>query len=406
MNQRSILLLNAGSSSLKCALMDVDNESALVSASAEWSDGTTRCRWRTATGSRVETTVPWQGHSDAVHNLIPDLVVPWLSDDSINLVAIGHRVVHGGDFTTAVQLTAEVRSRIEALSDLAPLHNPPSLATLAAAELQFPSVAHYAVFDTSFHSTLSQSARRYAIPRVWTEQWGMRKYGFHGLSHEYCSIRATEMLPSSIERPRIVICHLGHGCSASAVVGGKCIDTTMGFTPLDGLMMATRCGAIDASLILQAQLHHGLSAKEIETALNSHSGLLGVSEVSSDMRQVQAAANAANAKAQLAIDMYVDRIREVIGSFAVTMGGIDCLVFTAGVGENSAAIRAAVCRDLEFLGIEINAHANNAARLDCDIATDESQCRIFVIATREDITMLRQIRRAMQTQDATQLNAV
>jgi acetate kinase len=308
-----------------------------------------------------------------------------------DLAAIGHRIVHGGSFTSSVRITPKVRERIAALADLAPLHNPPGLETLAAAQQEIPDAPHVAVFDTAFHATLPAEAYTYAIPENWTREWGIRRFGFHGLSHAYCSRRAAEMLGRSDDQLRLVICHLGHGCSASAVHGGRCVDTTMGFTPLEGLMMATRSGSIDPGVITHVQEQHGLTAKQVEKALNHESGLLGVSGVSADMRQVLAAAHEGNERSRLALAIYTHRVRQAIGALAVTLGGVDALVFTAGVGENAAEIRQSVCTGLECLGLELDAQANSACRPDSDVAQSNSRRRILVIATREDITMLREV---------------
>jgi acetate kinase len=270
------------------------------------------------------------------------------------------------------------------------LHNPPSLATLAAAQDALPEVPHIATFDTAFHATLPPQAWTYPIPARWTNEWGLRRYGFHGLSHAYCARRAAEMLGS---RPagRLVICHLGHGCSASAVRDGRCIDTTMGFTPLDGLMMGTRCGSIDPSIVLQVQQHHGLSVEQVEKALNKESGLLGVSGVSADMREVMSAAEAGNRQAELALAVYAHRVRQAIGALAVTLGGVDALVFTAGVGEHAAAVRQSICTGVACLGLKLDAAANAASHPDADVSTPDSAGRILIIATREEVTMLREV---------------
>jgi acetate kinase len=275
------------------------------------------------------------------------------------------------------------------------LHNPPGLETLAAAEAALPDVPHVAVFDTAFHASLPPAARTYPVPESWTRRWGIRRYGFHGLSHAYCVGRAAEMLARPVEELRLVICHLGHGCSASAVRAGRCLDTTMGFTPLDGLMMATRSGSLDPGILLHVQLERGVSAKEVEQALNHDSGLLGVSGVSGDMREVLASAGNGNPRARLAIDVYTHRVRQAVGALTATLGGIDALVFTAGVGENSAEIRAASCRDLECLGLELDAEANARSRPDADVARSGSRARILVITTREDLTMLDEVTRVI-----------
>jgi len=303
--------------------------------------------------------------------------------------------VHGGEFRSPVRIAPELRSRISALAELAPLHNPPGLETLAAAETELPGVPHVAVFDTAFHSTLPPAAHTYAVPERWTRGFGIRRYGFHGLSHAYCARRAGEMLARPVEELRLVICHLGHGCSAAAVLHGRSVDTTMGFTPLDGLMMATRSGALDPGIVLHVQLHHGLTAKEVDEALNHESGLLGVSGVSADMREVLESARAGDARARLAFDVYTHRVRQAIGALAVTLGGVDALVFTAGVGENSAEVRAAVCRGLECLGLELDAEINARGRTDQDVARRGAAARILVMATREDVTMLEEVRKVI-----------
>jgi acetate kinase len=387
----NILVLNAGSSSLKAALMQAADGTVLAHGLGDWAGTVTHYQFAGPDGRDHSEEVPWRGHAKAVERFVADLTAAQRS----TLAAVGHRVVHGGPFTSSVRITPEVRSRITGLAELAPLHNPPSLETLAAAEAELPGVPHVAVFDTAFHATLPPEAYTYPVPGRWTRDWGIRRYGFHGLSHAYCSQRAAEMLGKPLEQLKLIICHLGHGCSASAVQGGKCVDTTMGFTPLDGLMMATRSGSIDPSIVVQVQEHHGMSAAQIETALNRESGLLGVSGVSADMRQVQAAAKSGNEQARLALGIYTHRVRQAIGALAVTMGGVDALVFTAGVGEHAAEIRASVCAGLDCLGLAMDARVNDACRPDADVASKNSRGRILVIATREDVTMLREVMRVL-----------
>ena len=390
----NILLLNAGSSSLKVTVMNAADGKVIARGSADWAGQVTRYRYSNSDGSNRTEEVSWSGHAKAVQRFMDDLPTTQRSA----LIAVGHRVVHGGQFTTSVSITPQVRERIMALSDLAPLHNPPAMTTLAAAEAALPGMSHVAVFDTAFHATLSPEAYTYPLPQKWTREWGIRRYGFHGLSHAYCAQRAAEMLatrPSDLPS-RLVICHLGHGCSASAVKDGKCVDTTMGFTPLDGLMMGTRCGSIDPSIVLHVLQHKGLTVEQVEMALNRESGLLGVCGISGDMRQVLAAAKAGNEFARLAIGIYSHRVRQAIGSFAVTMGGIDALVFTAGVGEHAAEIRASVCEGLDCLGLELDGNANAECRPDTDIAVTNSRGRIFVIATQEDVTMVREVIKVLE----------
>ncbi len=289
------------------------------------------------------------------------------------------------------ELRQKSAAQITALADLAPLHNPPSLETLATAEAELPGVPQVAIFDTAFHATLPPEARTYPIPEKWTRDWGIRRFGFHGMSHAYCSRRAAEMLGGPADDLRLVICHLGSGCSDSAVRGGRCVATTMGFTPLDGLMMATRSGSIDPSIVLHVQQHHGLTPAQVETALNHDSGLLGVSGISGDMRQVLAAARTGHQQAQLALAIYTSRVRKAIGALTVTMGGVDALVFTAAVGEHATEVRQDICTGLECLGLELDTAANSTCRPDADVARRSSRGRILVIATREDITMLQEV---------------
>ena len=389
----NILLLNAGSSSLKATLMDSADGAVVAHGLADWAGSATHYRFENARGESRAEDVPWKGHAPAVHRFVLDLthVEPVALPNGSGLAAVGHRVVHGGQFTSSVRITAEIRSRISALADLAPLHNPPSLETLSAAEAALPDVPQVAVFDTGFHATLPAEAYTYPVPESWARDWGIRRYGFHGLSHAYCSQRAAELLGRPGSELRLVICHLGHGCSASAVRGGRCIDTTMGFTPLDGLMMATRSGSIDPGIVLHVQQHHGLTAEAVETALNREAGLLGVSGISGDMRQVLSAANAGHERAKLALAIYTRKVRQAIGAYAVTLGGIDALVFTAGVGEHAGEVRETICGGLDCLGLQLDLEANAACRPDADVARPGSRGRILVIVAREDVTMLREV---------------
>jgi acetate kinase len=392
-----VLLLNAGSSSLKCTLAESAGSAIVGHASADWAGPVTRYECVRPDGTRAAQEVAWRGHAEAVGRALADLVpdAGRSGGERAALGAVGHRMVHGGEFRESVRIAPEIRARISALAELAPLHNPPGLETLAAAEAELPGVPHVAVFDTAFHASLPPAARTYAVPGSWTRAWGIRRYGFHGLSHAYCAGRAAELLARPLAELRLVICHLGHGCSAAAVLAGRCVDTTMGFTPLDGLMMATRCGSLDPGIVLHVQLEHGLSAKQVEEALNRESGLLGVSGVSGDMREVLASARAGDERAQLALDVYAHRVRAAIGALTATLGGIDALVFTAGVGEHAAEVRAASCRGLECLGLELDAAANARCRADADVARRDSRARILVIATREDLTMLAEVIRVI-----------
>jgi acetate kinase len=314
---------------------------------------------------------------------------------------IGHRVVHGGaEYTQTTPIDARVKQGIAALAEIAPLHNPPALAAIEAAEAAFPGVPQVAVFDTAFFATLPESAVVYPLPFEWRRDWGIRRYGFHGISHAYCAGRAAEFLGRSIGGLRVIVCHLGNGCSASAVRDGAAIYTTMGFTPLDGLMMGTRPGSLDPGILPYLESRHHLSSKEMESALNHRSGLLGVSGVSSDYREVEQAAASGHARAQLALDMFTRRVRAHIGQLAVTLEGVDVLVFTAGIGENSSSLRAAVCAPLACLGLRIDPEKNRQARPDADVSATDSIGRILVLKTREDLMIARETKNLALTEPA------
>lgn len=395
-----MLLLNAGSSSLKATLLNASDGETVASGHADWAGNATHYHFRIVNGASIDRDVDWKGHDQAVDEFVRDLRSSDLlkmTDAAEPLMAVGHRIVHGGHFTQAVRIKDDVLSEIESLSDLAPLHNPPSIRAMQVGRAAFPDVPHVAVFDTAFHSTMLPEAYTYAIPAQWTQEWGIRKYGFHGLSHAYCCRRAAQMLGKAVSELRMVICHLGNGCSATAVAGGVSVDTTMGFTPLDGLVMGTRSGSIDPAIVTYVQQHRGMSAEQADYSLNHDSGLRGVSGVSSDMREVLAAAETGNDSAGLAIDIYTLRIRKTIGSFAAIMGGLDALVFTAGVGENSPKIRAQVCEGMSFLGIELDADANQKAKPDIDVSAKTATVQTLVIATREELTMWQEVLNALSS---------
>jgi acetate kinase len=390
-----ILVCNSGSSSLKVSLFEADRELLLAEGHIDWTTKPTRLVFRCPGQPRLVEELDLCEHSEALARILTNLQTgpsaPLLADDEIH--AVGHRVVHGGRrFTTAVRITSEVQEAIIELSELAPLHNPASLEAIGAIEQVLPSVPQVAVFDTAFHSTLPAAARTYAVPRAWTTQWGVHRYGFHGLSHAYCARRAGQMLGHN--GCRLIIAHLGNGASVSAVRGGICIDTSMGFTPLDGLVMGTRSGSLDPGLLLYMLRHTGLTVEQLDHSLNHESGLLGLSGISSDMREILKEAPK-NPNARLALKIYVHRLVQTIGGMAATLGGVDGLVFTAGVGENSAQIRALVCENLSHLGLKLDSTANVRCRPDADISGRGSPGRILVIATREDLTIVRETKRVI-----------
>lgn len=397
-----VLLLNAGSSSLKATLAESEDGTTLASGTADWAGSATRYKYTYGAAKTVSETVDWKSHAEAVNRFMFDLIrrEPVVLADRSELDGVGHRVVHGGPFASPVRITPEVRERIAALAELAPLHNPPSLEALSAAEAMLPEIPQVAVFDTAFHATMPPEAFTYAVPASWTRDWGIRRFGFHGLSHAYCSRRAAEMLDRPPDQLRLIICHLGHGCSATAVHGGQSIDTTMGFTPLEGLMMGTRSGSIDPGIMLHLLQQHRLTPEQIETALNAQAGLLGVSELSADMRQVLAAAHDGHEPSRLAVAIYSRRVRQAIGALAVTLDGLDALVFTAGVGEHAVEIREAICTGLECVGVELDREVNRICTPDADVAQPTSPARILVMTTREDIVMLQDVVSVLQ-QDST-----
>ena len=387
-----ILVCNAGSSSLKFSLFEAEGELLLAEGGIDWTTKPTRLVFRRTGHQEIREELKLEKHADAAARILDDLrggpspALRTLED----LRAVGHRVVHGGErYTAAVRITPEVKRVIGELSELAPLHNPASLDGITAVEQVLPRVPQVAVFDTAFHATLSEAARTYPVPQKWTREWGMRRYGFHGLSHSYCTGRAAEMIGQ--RDLRLVIAHLGNGASVSAVHNGMCVDTSMGFTPLEGLMMGTRSGTIDPGMLVHLLRHKGLDVNELDHALNYESGLLGVSGISSDMRQVLLVRQD-NPNARLAIDVYVHRIKQTVGAMAATLGGVDALVFTAGVGEHAAEIRKRVCENLNYLGLEIDRTANETCKPDADVAKPPSAARILVIATREDLTIMRETR--------------
>ena len=352
-----ILVVNAGSSSLKLRLLQ--------------------------RGSVVEhADLP--ASTEASGDVTADVVARWAKPD-----AIGHRVVHGGtNYRTPVLIDDEVRRRLEMLIPLAPLHQPKSLAGIDAMSRAFPGVPAVACFDTAFHATIGPEITTYPIPRQWRDDYGIRLYGFHGLSHAYASRRAAELLGRPVDGLKVVTCHLGAGASVAAVADGRSIDTTMGFTPLDGLMMATRSGSIDPGIIVWLQRYHGLTATQIEDALEHDSGLAAFSG-SGDMRDVEAAAHANDPDATLALAVYNHRLVASIASMTATLGGLDALVFTGGIGENSPGVRTRAAEGLRFLGVELDDTRHAVVTGDMIVSSAQSAAQVLVIAAREDLEIAR-----------------
>ncbi len=367
-----ILVFNAGSSTLKHALFDDE-------AGAEIASGV------------LEVSPEPGGHRAAAREILRS-IREQASGSPIR--AVGHRVVHGGDFfRESARIDRAMLTALARVSELAPLHNPPALAVIEAARDDLPSVPQVAAFDTAFFNGLPARARIYPVPWQWTSEWGIHRFGFHGLSHSYCAERAREI--ASPRPRRLVTCHLGNGCSAAAVVDGSPVATTMGFTPMEGLMMGRRSGSLDPGILLWVARRRGVAPETLDDILNHRSGLLGVSGVSSDFREVEAAAAGGHDRARLALEIYADRVRSSIGGLAASMGGIDALVFSAGVGEHSASLRAAACEGLAFLGLRLDAAANAACRPDADVAEPGSPARILVIHTREELVVAREAKRIL-----------
>lgn len=363
----TILVLNAGSSTLKFALFDLDaGRDPIAAGTIEAPD------FRAAAGQALSAV---GGRS---------------------IEAVGHRVVHGGAaFRESVRIDGRVREALAGLSALAPLHNPPAIEGIAAVAEALPTVPQVAVFDTAYYSDLPPRAFVYPVPYAWWSDWGIRRFGFHGISHSWCAERGSELLGPRAGSRRFVTCHLGNGASATASRGATAVATTMGFTPMEGLMMGSRSGSVDPGILLAVERDHGVTAAALEDALNHGSGLLGVSGISSDFREVSDAAQSGHARARLALDIYADRVRASVGSLATALGGIDALVFTGGVGENAAPLRAAVCEGLAFMGLCLDPAANAACRPDADVATHESPASILVIHAREELVIARETRRVL-----------
>ncbi|MDF5710864.1 MAG: acetate kinase [Nostoc sp. S4] len=396
-----ILVLNAGSSSQKSCLYEIADE-ALPNQAAQplwegkvnWTqdDGVAEIEVKTATGANLQESISGDSPQTRLTHLLntltrdPTKVINHLSE--IDLV--GHRVVHGGqDYRDSVVITEDVKKAIARLANLAPEHNPSALAGIEAIENILREVTQVAVFDTAFHSTLPDAAAIYPGPYEWVEQ-GIRRYGFHGISHQYCSSRAAEILGEDLASLRLIICHLGNGCSLAAIKNGRSIDTTMGMTPLEGLMMGSRSGSVDPGILIHLLQYCNYSVEKLYEVLNKASGLRGISGVSSDMREVTKAIAQGNTRAKLAWDIYVHRLCSGISAMLTSLGGLNALVFTAGVGENTPAIRQAACEALGFLGLKIDLQKNQQQPVDEDIATPDSAVRVLVIHTQEDWAIAQQ----------------
>ena len=384
-----ILVLNCGSSSIKYALYNMDDKSVMTSGGAErvGMEGAF-VKVKLANGDKKKIMHDIPEHTEGVKFIFSLLTDPEIGviKDLSEIDAVGHRMVHGGEkFNKSVILNKEVMETFEACIDLAPLHNPANLKGVNAVSELMPNLPQVGVFDTAFHQSMPQKAFMYAIPYNLYKQYGVRRYGFHGTSHRYVSQRVCEFLGVSPIGKRIITCHIGNGGSIAAVVDGKCVDTSMGLTPLEGLMMGTRSGDIDGGAITFLAKKLDLDADGVSNLLNKQSGVLGITGESSDMRDVENAAAEGNARAILALDMYFYRIKKYIGAYAAAMGGVDIIVFTAGVGENQASMREEVCKDMEFLGVKFDKEKNKVRGEEAIISADDSKVTVCVIPTDEEL---------------------
>ena len=385
----NILVINAGSSSLKYQLLNPETQEVLAKGLCERIGIDGKFTYKPTGKEAVkEADVAMPTHSEAIQAVLNALVDPAngviASMDEIG--AVGHRVVHGGEkFASSVLITDEVMAAIEECNPLAPLHNPANIIGIKACQALMPNTPMVAVFDTAFHQTMPPVAYTYALPYEYYEQDKVRRYGFHGTSHKYVSQRAAAMLGKPIEELKLISCHLGNGSSVTAIDGGKSVDTSMGFTPLAGLPMGTRCGDIDAGILEYLMNKHGYNIDEMLNILNKKSGVLGISGVSSDFRDLEAAALQGNQRAQLALDSFDYNVKKLIGAYAAAMGGVDAIIFTAGVGENGPDTRANVVSGLEYMGVKLDAEKNNTRGKEVDVATDDSKVRVLVIPTNEEL---------------------
>jgi acetate kinase len=393
-----VFVVNCGSSSIKYQLFDMTDESIMAKGLLEKIGEKGSRLLHQVDSQSFEIVRPVHNHEDGLRLLVGVLTDPQhggVLSDIGQIAAVGHRVVHGAEqFVASCLIDDEVIAHIEECADLAPLHNPPNLAGIRAAMHAVPGVPQVAVFDTAFHQTIPMHAYLYALPYDWYRNWHVRRYGFHGTSHRYVAGRAAAMLKKPEAETNVITCHLGNGCSMAAVREGHPIDTSMGLTPLEGLVMGTRSGDFDPAIIFFLAERKKMSLADINTALQKKSGLLGLSGVSNDMRNLTEAAAGGNEQAKLAIEVFAYRVRKYIGAYAAAMGKLDAVVFTGGIGENARLVRRLICQGLEILGIHFDAAANESAPrgVESDIAAAGSKVRLLVIPTNEEIVIARDTR--------------
>lgn len=389
-----VLVLNCGSSSLKYQLIDMSNEEVLCIGLVEriGIEGSILKQEKDGVEGKYVVEQPMKNHQDAIELVLKAVVDPTYGGvrEISEVEAVGHRVVHGGEkFASSVVITDEVMAALEECVDLAPLHNPANIMGIEACKAILPGVPMVGVFDTAFHQTMPKSSYLYGLPHELYTKYGVRRYGFHGTSHFYVSQRAAAMLGKKPEEVKIITCHLGNGASIAAVDGGKCVDTSMGFTPLEGLIMGTRCGDIDAAILPFLMEKENLDAKGLSDLMNKKSGVYGMTGISSDFRDIEGAASEGNELAQVALDAYAKRVKQYIGAYAAEMNGVDAVVFTAGVGENGIDMRAQIASDMEFLGMKLDAEANKVRGKERVISTEDSKVKMLLIPTNEELVIAR-----------------
>jgi len=387
-----IFAVNAGSSSLKFQLFNMPEEKVISKGMIERIGLKDSVFTMSVEGKRHKETIDIPNHESAVALLLDRIVKIGVISSLGEIEGVGHRVVHGGEvFNDSVLITSEVLEKIEELSELAPLHNPANVTGIKEFQKALPGVPAVAVFDTAFHQTMPESSYLYSLPYDYYTKYGIRKYGFHGTSHKYVSQRAAQLLGRPLSQLRLISCHLGNGASIAAIKGGKSIDTSMGFTPLAGVTMGTRSGNIDPALIPFLMEKTGKTAEEVLDVLNKKSGMLGVSGFSSDLRDIEIEATAGNHRAELALDIFADRIHKYLGSYAAKMSGVDAIIFTAGIGENSSAIRAKVLNGLQFMGVYWDGDLNKIRGEEIFLNYPHSPVKVIVIPTNEEIMIARDV---------------
>lgn len=387
-----VLVINCGSSSLKYQLINMENENVLAKGLVERIGIEGSILTQKVNDEKYVIEQPMKDHKVAIKLVLDALVDKehGVISDMSEISAVGHRVVHGGEkYAGSVLIDENVMEALQECVKLAPLHNPPNIIGINACRELMPSTPMVGVFDTAFHQTLPEEAFVYPLPYELYTEYGIRKYGFHGTSHRFVSMTAAQMMGKNIEDLKIITCHLGNGASLSAVKGGKSVDTTMGFTPLAGVAMGTRCGDIDPAIVPFLVKETGMSIEEVDNLMNKKSGVFGVSGVSSDFRDIENAAKDGNKRAELALDVFHYRVRTSIGAYAAALNGVDCIVFTAGLGENSITSRAEICDGLQYLGVNIDAEKNNVRGKATEISTADSKVKVFVIPTDEELMIAR-----------------